>query len=103
MTDRPAEAWTGADAYERYVGRWSRLVAAEFVAWLGRPQGAAWIDVGCGTGALGETVLALAAPARVEGVDRSAAYVAHARARLGSQAAAFTEGDAERLPYAPET
>lgn len=76
MTDRPAEAWTGADAYERYVGRWSRLVAAEFVAWLGRPQGAAWLDVGCGTGALGETVLALAAPAAL---DREAAALDEGR------------------------
>ncbi|HEX7124439.1 MAG TPA: class I SAM-dependent methyltransferase [Thermodesulfobacteriota bacterium] len=103
MTDRPAETWSGADAYERYVGRWSRLVAADFVAWLGRPPGAAWLDVGCGTGALGETVLALAAPARVEGVDRSAAYVAHARARLGGPRAAFAEADAERLPHADGT
>jgi hypothetical protein len=28
------DAWTTGDAYESYVGRWSRLVAREFVDWL---------------------------------------------------------------------
>ena len=29
----PREEWSSGDAYEAYVGRWSRLVAGEFVAW----------------------------------------------------------------------
>jgi hypothetical protein len=45
-------SWASGDAYERYVGRWSRPVAAEFLRWLGVPYGLDWIDVGCGTGAL---------------------------------------------------
>jgi hypothetical protein len=40
------------DVYEPYVGRWSRLVAPEFLAWLDAPSELAWLDVGCGTGAL---------------------------------------------------
>ena len=60
---RPVETWAAGDAYEPYIGRWSRLVAREFVAWLGVAGGAAWLDVGCGTGALSQTVLEAADPA----------------------------------------
>jgi len=56
------------EAYERYVGRWSRRVAETFVPWLEVPAGVRWLDVGCGTGALTVTVLAAAVPAHVTGV-----------------------------------
>ena len=47
------DAWSSGDSYERYVGRWSRLVAKEFIPWLAVPENRQWIDVGCGTGAPG--------------------------------------------------
>jgi SAM-dependent methyltransferase len=76
------DRWEAGDAYERYVGRWSRRVAAEFVPWLAVPPGARWLDVGCGTGAVTDAVLRLAAPREVRGIDPSPAFVAHAgRAR----------------------
>ncbi|MCP2197082.1 class I SAM-dependent methyltransferase [Lentzea flava] len=74
--------WDGGDAYERYVGRWSRPVAREFLRWLDVPPGRRWLDVGCGTGALTETVLAHAEPASVVGVDPSAAFLDLARQRV---------------------
>src|ERR1044072_2215976 len=40
-----------ADDYERYMGRWSRSIGERFLAWLGAPKGARWLDLGCGTGA----------------------------------------------------
>ena len=55
--------WASGAAYEPYVGRWSRLVAREFVAWLGAPPGQHWLDVGCGTGALADAILASPPPA----------------------------------------
>ena len=42
------ESWRGGDLYEAYMGRWSRLVAPEYVAWLNPAEGATWLDVGCG-------------------------------------------------------
>ena len=36
MSATPPRLWASGDAYEPYVGRWSRLVAREFLAWLGR-------------------------------------------------------------------
>jgi SAM-dependent methyltransferase len=96
---RPAETWAAGDAYEPYIGRWSRLVAREFVAWLGVAGGAAWLDVGCGTGALSQTVLEAADPAAVVGIDPSLGFLAHARARLAGPAR-LVVADARRLPLA---
>jgi hypothetical protein len=51
MSSTTTEAWNSGDAYEKYVGRWSRKVAIEFLRWLVPSSGLAWADVGCGTGA----------------------------------------------------
>src|SRR5215217_1078128 len=40
------DAWNSGDAYEPYVGRWSRLVAREFLEWLAVPPGGRWLEVG---------------------------------------------------------
>jgi trans-aconitate methyltransferase len=93
----PAEAWDNAERLERYVGRWSRLVARELLAWLDVPSGSRWLDVGCGSGALTETVLAEAEPASVEGVDTSEAFVAHAASRVSDPRASFAVADAQAL------
>jgi SAM-dependent methyltransferase len=95
---RSTEAWTDGDAYERYVGRWSRLVAREFIAWLAVPAGERWLDVGCGTGALSRTILDLAQPAAVLGIDPAEAYVASARERTADSRAEFRVGDARAVP-----
>ena len=62
------------------MGRWSRLVAVRFLDWLGAPAEAAWLDLGCGTGALTQTILARCEPRSIVAVDPSADFVAHARA-----------------------
>jgi trans-aconitate methyltransferase len=97
------EAWAAGDSYEAYVGRWSRPVAAEFLGWLDLPAGWRWLDVGCGTGALTEAVLAGCAPASVLGVDASQPFVRDAADRVTDQRAAFVIGDAGRLPVAPRS
>jgi ubiquinone/menaquinone biosynthesis C-methylase UbiE len=66
---RTSDAWTSGQSYEAYVGRWSRLVAAEFLPRLAVPPGARWLDVGSGTGALTEAVLVTCAPQQVVGVE----------------------------------
>jgi SAM-dependent methyltransferase len=97
----PTETWDRGEALERYVGRWSRLVAREFLGWLGVPPGRRWLDVGCGAGAVTAAILREAAPAAVDGVDRSEAYVADARARVTDPRARFGVGDAQALPTPP--
>src|SRR5215212_8669579 len=93
-----ADIWESGEAYEPYVGRWSRAVAHQFLAWLAVPPGGRWLDVGCGTGALSEVILAVTSPAEVLGIDPSAEYVAYARRRLKDSRARFEVGDARALP-----
>jgi SAM-dependent methyltransferase len=92
------QLWANATAYERYVGRWSRRVAVEFLSWLDAPTGGRWLDVGSGTGALATTVLAAADPDSVVGVDPSEAYVEYARAAVDDPRARFAVGSAAQLP-----
>lgn len=97
MTEKPREVWASGAAYEPYVGRWSRLVAREFLDWLGVPAQRAWLDVGCGTGALTETILKMANPGSVKGVDPSAGYIEYARAQVRDERAQFDVQDAQAL------
>lgn len=94
------DTWAAGDSYERYVGRWSRLVARDFVAWLDQPAGLDWLDVGCGTGALSAGILAAAEPRAVIGVDPSDGFLNSARALLPDRRARFEQGEAEALPLA---
>lgn len=95
---KPAHAWDSADAYEAYVGRWSRPVARAFLAWLDVPRGGRWLDVGCGTGALTRAIVEAARPVDLLAIDPSPAYVATAREQVVASNAAFKIGDARALP-----
>lgn len=93
------EVWASGDAYEPSVGRWSRLVAHEFLAWLGLPPDLRWLDVGSGTGALSQVILAAASPREVVGADQSKDYVAYARERITHPRVRFRVADAQALPF----
>lgn len=95
--DKPREVWASGAVYEPYVGRWSRLVAREFLAWLDVPAKSVWLDVGCGTGAVTETILKCANPKSVKGVDPSAGYIEFARAQVRDKRAQFEVQDAQAL------
>ncbi|MEU4243667.1 methyltransferase domain-containing protein [Actinoplanes sp. NPDC026619] len=89
------DVWGVGSAYEAYVGRWSRPVAASFVAWLAVAPGRRWLDAGCGTGALTGAIRTAAAPAQLVGADMSLSF-------LGSlHGAAWVNADAAALPLAP--
>jgi SAM-dependent methyltransferase len=94
----PSDAWADGSAYEPYVGRWSRLVAQEFLAWIAIAPGSRWLDVGCGTGALSQAILDCAAPAEVHGIDRAEGYVTFAREQVRDARMRFDVGDAHMLP-----
>ena len=79
MTSRPVESWTSEQAYEPYVGRWSRLVAPRFLEWLPDRRPGAWCDVGCGTGALSHAILTTEEPTRVVGVEPADSYLTAAQ------------------------
>lgn len=87
-------------AYERRMGRWSRLVGEIFLDWLAAPVGLRWLDVGCGNGAFTEVLIARCAPAAVRAIDPSEGQISYARSRQGTGLAEFRVGDAQALPYA---
>ena len=91
--------WASGSSYEAYVGRWSRLVAREFLPWLAVPSGSWWLDVGCGTGALSEAILQVAEPAELVGADPSDGFLAYARERVRDARATFEMADARALPF----
>ena len=98
MTTQRSDVWAVGDAYEHYVGRWSQLVARDFVDWLGVPTGRRWLDVGCGTGALSQTIAKRTSPRFLLGIDPSEGFVEHARHVMDGTAAEFRIGDARALP-----
>jgi len=97
------EVWASGDSYEPYVGRWSRLVAKEFLRWLALPENSQWLDVGCGTGALSQTILEMANPKTVNGIDRSEGYVESVRSRVNDPRAGFEVGNAQMLSFESES
>jgi SAM-dependent methyltransferase len=100
-TPKPSDTWASGDLYEPYVGRWSRLVAREFLRWLDVPAGRSWLDVGCGTGALTQTILNEVSPQQVKGVDRSEGYVAYSSQQVQGENVSFEVGDAQSLSFEP--
>lgn len=100
-TDSPdAEGqWARGADYDPYIGRWSRLVAREFLPWLALPNGLTWIDVGTGTGSLYQAIHETMSPRYVVGVDTSLDYVEYARERVRPASAFLAVSDARALPF----
>lgn len=88
-------------SYELMMGRWSVLVGTRFIDWIAVPDGARWLDVGCGSGAFTQLLVERCRPAYVQAFDTSAEQLAYARNRLPAGApVTWTESDAMRLPVA---
>jgi len=96
--ERSTDLWESASAYERFMGRWSRELAREFVLWLDIPPGRHWLEVGCGTGALTARILEIGRPASVVATDASTQFVDHARVAVPDDRARFLTASATELP-----
>lgn len=93
------DLWESGNPYEYFMGRWSLLVSQAFVNWLSAPAAKAWLDIGCGTGALSEAILSSQNPCKLIALDQSEGFVQTAQKRLGS-AAECKVGNAMDLPFA---
>ena len=71
-----------ADAYDRFMGRFSEPLAARFVELAQVRPGQRALDVGCGPGALTTQLVDRLGVGAVSAVDPSAPFVAALRARL---------------------
>lgn len=90
-------------AYERYMGKWSRLAGDAFLDWLSPRSGLRWLDVGCGNGAFTERLVERCAPLSVDAIDPSEAQLAYARTRLPPPVTQFHQGGAMALPFPDDT
>src|SRR4051794_21299099 len=92
-----AVSLSDADAYDRFMGRYSRPLAVPFADFAGLPPDGRVLDVGCGPGALTAELARRAGPERVTAVDPSEEFVAALRGRHpGVQ---VIRGPAEDLPF----
>jgi SAM-dependent methyltransferase len=92
------DQWAAGSKYEDFMGRWSRLLAPRFVSWLGVPDRAHWLDVGCGTGAMTSAICAHASPSWVVGCDPAAPFIEYAREHVQDSRASFVVGGIDSLP-----
>jgi SAM-dependent methyltransferase len=93
------DQWSSGADYDQWMGRWSRLVAQEFLKWLELPAGLRWLDVCCGSGVITEAILQGNAPASIAGVDASAAQLSFARKRCEHPNVTFETADAMALRF----
>jgi SAM-dependent methyltransferase len=86
-----------AEAYDGFMGRYSRLLSSQLADLAGVRAGQRVIDVGCGTGALTAELVGRLGPAGVAAVDPSESFVEATRQRYPG--ADVRHAPAEELPY----
>jgi SAM-dependent methyltransferase len=86
-----------ADAYDRYMGRYSRLLSPQLADLAGVRSGQRVLDVGCGPGALTAELVARVGASHVAAVDPSESFVGAARDR--NPGVDVRRASAEELPF----
>jgi trans-aconitate methyltransferase len=99
MNEMAKENWESADPYELYVGRWSRKVAIEFLAWIAVPAKVTWADIGCGTGALTQSIFTSCDSASISAIDKADGFITAARQIISDIKVTFGTADATALPW----
>jgi ubiquinone/menaquinone biosynthesis C-methylase UbiE len=99
LSENEAKMFSAGTGYERFMGRWSRLLAPELVAFAGVKDGQRVLDVGTGTGALASALVKSGPGVQVVGIDPSAGFIAYAQKEAGPRAR-FEVGDAQALKFA---
>jgi SAM-dependent methyltransferase len=90
----------GADAYDRFMGRYSVPLASQLADFAGVAAGQRVLDVGCGPGALTTELVRRLGAANVAAVDPSEPFVAAARER--HPGVSVQRAAAEELPFADQ-
>src|SRR3954451_9601276 len=89
--------WSDPDIYETFIGRWSELLATQFLGLVNVAPGGRVLDVACGTGVL--TKALAEAGAHVIGVDASEGYLEGARLRRSHPNIAYEYGDIRHMRF----
>jgi len=89
-----------AEAYERFMGRWSRVVAPRLVDFTGVPDRGRLLEVGSATGSLAYAIVERKVHTHVVGIDPSREYIAYAASKNPSpDRVNFEVGDAQELQF----
>lgn len=91
------DTWASGDAYEKFMGRWSKPIAQKFLTWLAVPEARSWLDVGCGTGSLTKLILAAHQPKEIIAIDSSRDFILHAQHLITNPSVHFKVGSAQSL------
>lgn len=94
------DQWTSGPAYDTFMGRWSALLAGEFLNWLRLPASQLILDVCCGSGILSHAIASQCSPALVAAVDRASTQVSFARTNRTHPRISYALADAMALPFA---
>jgi SAM-dependent methyltransferase len=86
-----------ADAYDRYMGKYSILLSPQLADFAGVRSGLRVLDVGCGPGALTAELVARVGASAVAAVDPSQSFVSAARER--NPGVEVVQASAETLPF----
>ena len=100
LAEREATMFSAGNSYERFMGRWSRLLAPQLVAFTGVKDGDRVLDVGTGTGALAGALEKSGASVQVVGIDPSQGFISYATKSIPSPRASFQVGDAQAMKFA---
>lgn len=93
--------WNASDPYEYFMGRWSSLMSVEFLSWLDSSASEVWLDLGCGTGALSESILRRGQVGQLICVDPSEEYLTKAQQRVGR--GSYLVGTGSNIPVGDHT
>src|SRR6516162_5345057 len=74
-TEAEAKMFAMSAGYERFMGRWSRLLAPAYIAFAGIKNGDRVLDVGTGTGSLATTLEATMPESEIVGIDPSDGFI----------------------------
>jgi ubiquinone/menaquinone biosynthesis C-methylase UbiE len=97
----PVAFGVAGDVYDRYMGRYSRLLAPLLADFAGVEPGMRALDVGCGPGALSHALVERLGAENVAAADPSESFVAACKERLPG--IDVRQAAAERLPWPDDT
>ncbi|MEN8192035.1 MAG: class I SAM-dependent methyltransferase [Bacteroidota bacterium] len=99
--NRIGDTWNSGNPYEYFMGRWSSLMAPEFLKWLNISPNLEWLDIGCGTGALSEAIVEHCNPLNISCIDPSEGFLEMAKERLSINGD-YIVGNVSNMPIANE-
>jgi SAM-dependent methyltransferase len=99
ITEAEAKMFSASADYERFMGRWSRQLAPEYIAFAGVKNGDRVLDVGTGTGSLASVLEATMTSSEIVGVDPSEGFISYAKKNAKSGRTRFETGDAQALRF----